>query len=116
MADKAKDLRQPRSIYDKVNKLSKQTKNLKLHFLSSLLGETSWPISTKKNSTTLPNMLRSAFSKGNSKKGSKSNWNVIKPFLTNSRIKTNDSIILEENVILKNEFFNNHYVETTSEK
>ena len=116
MADKAKDLRQPRSIYDKVNKLCKQTKDLKLYFLSSLLRETSWPILTKKNSTTLPNMLRSAFSKGNSKKGSKSNWNVIKPFLTNSRIKTNDSIILEENVILKNEFFNNHYVETTSEK
>ena len=41
MADKAEDLRQPRSIYDKVNKLSKQTKDLKLYFLSSLLGETS---------------------------------------------------------------------------
>ena len=116
MADKAKDLRQPRAIYDKVNKLSKQTKDLKLYFLSSLLGKTSYPILTKKISAILSNMLRSAFSKSNSKKGSKSKWNAIKTFLTNSRIKTNDSIILEENVILKNEFFNNHYVETTSEK
>ena len=48
-------------------------------------------------------MLKSAFSKGNSKKGSKSYWNAIKLFFTNRGIITNDSITLEENGILKND-------------
>ena len=63
--------------------------------------------------------------KSNSKKGSKSFWNAIKPFFTNRGIIANDSPTLEENGDLKNnpkettEVFSNYYVnivETTSGK
>ena len=65
------------------------------------------------------------FRKVTVKKGDKLFWNEIKPFFTNRRIITNDSITLEENGVLKNdptettEVFNNYYVnivETTSGK
>ena len=41
--------------------------------------------------------------KSNSKKGSKSFWNAIKPFFTNRGIITNDGITLKENGVLKND-------------
>ena len=65
------------------------------------------------------------FRKVTAKKGSKSFWNAIIPFFTNTGIITNDSITLEENRVLKNdpkettEVFNNYYiniVETISGK
>ena len=43
------------------------------------------------------------FRKTIAKKGSKSFWNAIKPFFTNRRMITNDSITLEENGVLKND-------------
>ena len=68
-------------------------------------------------------MLKSIFSKSNSKKDSKSFLNAIKPFFTNRGIITNGSITLGKNKILKNnpkettEVFYDYYihiVETTS--
>ena len=68
---------------------------------------------------------QSVFQKVTAKKGSKLFWNTSKPFFTNREIITNDSIILEENWVLKNnrkektEIFDNYYTntaETTSGK
>ena len=56
----------------------------------------------KANAITWSNILKSIFSKGDSKKCSKSFWNAIKPFFTNRGIITNDSITLEEDRVLKN--------------
>ena len=48
---------------------------------------------------------RRVFSKSNSKKGSISFWNEMKPFFTNTGIIT-DSIALEENGVLKSDITN----------
>ena len=70
----------------------------------------------KTNATTRPNMLKSVFSKSNSKKGSKSFQNTIKPFFTNKGIIANNSITAEEKGVFKSntkettEVFNNFYV------
>ena len=54
--------------------------------------------------------------KSNSKRGSESFWNAIKPFFTNRGIITNDTITIEENRHLNSdpkettEVFNNYYV------
>ena len=70
-------------------------------------------------------MLKSVFSKSNSKKGSTSFQNTIKLFFTNKGIIANNSITTEEKGVFKNnpkettEVFNNFYVyiaETTYEK
>ena len=60
-----------------------------------------WP--SKENFLAYKNEKNKLIFESNTKKGSKSFWNTIKPFLINRGIIANDSITLEENEVLKND-------------